>query len=67
MYNHAAMLMVRADSINWERPPAWADPIRSAVGIALIGDGEPAPQPPQPAPPTKPRPPRRDVGSSWGL
>ena len=67
VYNHAAMLLVRGDSINWGKPPAWADPMRSAVGIALIGDGEPAPAAPTPklaAP--KPRPARRDSGS-WGL
>ncbi len=67
VYNHAAMLLVRGDAINWNKPPAWADPTRSAVGIALIGDGEPAPLAPQPKPAApKPRPVRRDSGS-WGL
>ncbi|MFZ4792301.1 MAG: phage terminase large subunit family protein [Candidatus Competibacteraceae bacterium] len=67
VYNHAAMLLVRGDSIHWEKPPAWADPMRSAVGIALIGDGEPAPVAPhlKPVAP-KPRPTRRESGS-WGL
>lgn len=48
VYNHAAALMLRYENINWDKPPAWADPERSAVRIDLIGDGEPAPQPPEP-------------------
>lgn len=33
-YNHAVWLMLRAENINWDRPPAWATPDRSAVTIA---------------------------------
>lgn len=70
VYNHAAMLMIRADGINWEKPPAWADPQRSAVGIALTGDGEPAPRPPEPRKQSSPPPgkqPRFDHANAWSL
>ncbi|MCP5197005.1 MAG: phage terminase large subunit family protein [Gammaproteobacteria bacterium] len=66
VYNHAAMLRVHGDSIHWERPPAWADPKRSAVGIALLGEGEPAPAP-LPPPHAAPRPPRPVRRDTWGL
>lgn len=68
VYNHAVALMVRAEHINWDKPPAWADPERSAVAIDLIGDGEPAPQPPAPKAPPAKRPPRpRADQRSWSL
>ena len=48
VYNHAVMLMLNGEAIRWEKPPAWAIPIRSAVSIAVSADGEPTPQLPAP-------------------
>ncbi|HCB15207.1 MAG TPA: hypothetical protein DEP36_16805 [Gammaproteobacteria bacterium] len=66
VYNHAAALLLRFEGIHWEKPPAWADPKRAAVGIALIGDGEPAPVPPNP-PAAKPKAPASRNAGGWGL
>lgn len=63
VYNHAAMLLVRGEAINWDRPPAWADPVRSAVEIAPEGNDTPAIAA---KPAAKPRTARRDSGG-WGL
>lgn len=67
VYNHAAWLLLRGESIRWERPPAWADPARSAVGIARSGEPV-APAPGAPAPKAPPRPPsfiNRPSGTPW--
>ena len=62
-YNQAAWLMLRAEAINWSRPPVWADPERSAIAIAapiIVA----TPTPPEP----KSKPPsfiNRPSGQSW--
>ncbi|HOW76817.1 MAG TPA: phage terminase large subunit family protein [Candidatus Competibacteraceae bacterium] len=50
VYNHAAMLMLKAERLNWDAPPAWADPQQNRV--ALTGGALPATgkAPPSPAP-----------------
>lgn len=67
VYNQAAMLALRAEAIDWSRPPAWADPTRNRIAL----ESTPAP----PAPAAKPhaptaesgRPPwiRRPAGQPW--
>lgn len=57
VYNQAAWLALRAERLNWANPPAWADPIRSAI---LIETAPPKPETPAPvpvpkSPQTKPR------------
>lgn len=65
VYNHAVTLMVRAEKIRWDAPPAWADPARSAVRIA--GDGQPvAASAAKPTAKPAAAPPRHDA-QSWGL
>jgi len=67
VYNHAVALMVQAEKINWDNPPAWADPSRSAVAVGADG----APVSPlgtanKKLPPASTRVSRRD-SQSWGL
>lgn len=66
VYNHAAALRLHFESINWEKPPQWADPKRAAVGIALTGDGQPDPVAPNPKP-VKPKAPVVKNNGEWGL
>lgn len=44
-YNLAAFLKLNGETLNWERPPAWADPDRAAIPLAT----DAIPPPPKPA------------------
>ncbi|MBK8897352.1 MAG: hypothetical protein IPN66_09160 [Candidatus Competibacteraceae bacterium] len=43
-YNLAAFLKLNGETLNWERPPAWADPDRAAIPLAT----DAIPPPPKP-------------------
>lgn len=61
-YNHAVWLMLHSENINWDHPPVWADPNRSAVPLAAVN----TPPPPKPAAPIqKPSFINRPSGQSW--
>lgn len=53
VYNHAAWLCLRAERLDWNHPPAWADPLRSSV---LLKKDTPAAEPQPVAPPIRPKP-----------
>jgi phage terminase large subunit GpA-like protein len=67
VYNQAAWLCLRAERLDWNNPPAWAQPARSAIPIK---QGEPTAEV-KPPPKPKPSPPagggfiNRPVGVPW--
>ena len=70
VYNQAAWLCLQAERLDWNHPPAWADPAQSAL---LLQREDPAADPKTVPPPLKPKPSRpasggfihRPVGVPW--
>lgn len=70
VYNHAAMLALNAERLNWETPPAWADPRQNRIEMS-ISESSPLtkPAPSAPPAPSPPKPERawinRPSGQPW--
>jgi phage terminase large subunit GpA-like protein len=72
VYNRAAVKILKADKLNWTKPPAWAQPLEEQKSLwqapadPATSSGQNTAPPPAPRPPTAPRrPPRRGWIKGW--